>query len=219
MALRHWRSPDVATYGVRGAEVCRSLPRRAFPHSTHRQPRRKEKSNAAPHILETEHTWGLWPSLDSVFGASRFSAETAAARWSVFYASRSRFAPELLPAFGRPKRARNDAVTAAGLATPTQTLHRGTWVGVERPGLRVALQSGTILFFYIFFQFTGSWPVTLPLLQVCLIQKTPLARVATRVRPLVLMPLTGGAGSGRGRCSYPRSWLLEPFFEQPHGTR
>ena len=52
-------------------------------------------SNVAPQFLATEETWGLWPSLDSLFGASFFNAENAANRWDAFYTSETRCAMAL----------------------------------------------------------------------------------------------------------------------------
>ena len=49
---------------------------------------------AAPQFLAAENTRGLWPSLDSVFGAGSFGAENAATRWGASYAPGSRHALE-----------------------------------------------------------------------------------------------------------------------------
>ena len=75
-------------------------------------------SNVAPLLLVTEQIRGLWPSLNSAFGAGSFNAENAATRWDASYASGSRYALALQAKWGRLQRARNDAITAAGLATP-----------------------------------------------------------------------------------------------------
>ena len=72
----------------------------------------------APQFLATEQTRGLWPSLDSVFGAGSFNADNAASRWDAFYASGSRIALALRSEWGRVQQARKDATTAAGLPTP-----------------------------------------------------------------------------------------------------
>ena len=40
-------------------------------------------NNECPKSLATGHTRGLWPSLDSVFGAGSFSAEYGATSWEV----------------------------------------------------------------------------------------------------------------------------------------
>ena len=40
--------------------------------------------HVAPQFLAAEQTRGLWPSLDSVFGAGSFNAENAATRWDAF---------------------------------------------------------------------------------------------------------------------------------------
>ena len=75
-------------------------------------------NNVAPQLLATERTRGLWPSLDSVFGAGSFNADNAATRWDAFYASGSRFALALRSEWGRVQQARKDAIIAAGLPTP-----------------------------------------------------------------------------------------------------
>ena len=75
-------------------------------------------NNAVPQFLATAHSRGLWPSLDSVFGAGSFRAENAATRRGAFYAPGSRYALELQSELGRFQRASNGAITAAGLATP-----------------------------------------------------------------------------------------------------
>ena len=50
-------------------------------------------------------------------------AKNAATRWDTFYASGSRHAPAIQSEWGRFQRARNGAITAAGLATlPTKTV-------------------------------------------------------------------------------------------------
>ena len=72
----------------------------------------------APQFLATEQTRGLWPSLDSVFGAGSFNAENAATRWDAFYASLSRYALAPHSEWGRLQRACNGTTAAAGLATP-----------------------------------------------------------------------------------------------------
>ena len=41
-------------------------------------------NNVAPQFLATEQTRGLWPSLDSVFGAGSFNADNAATKWDAF---------------------------------------------------------------------------------------------------------------------------------------
>ena len=52
-------------------------------------------NNVSPQFLETEHTRGLWPSLDSAFGAGFFNDGNAATRWGVFYGPGSRHAQAL----------------------------------------------------------------------------------------------------------------------------
>ena len=69
-------------------------------------------------LLATEQTRGLPPWLKSVFGAGSINAENAATRCGAFYAFGSRYALTLQSDWGRHKRARNGAITAAGLATP-----------------------------------------------------------------------------------------------------
>ena len=63
-------------------------------------------SNVAPQFLATEQTRGLWPSLDSVFGAGSFNADNAAARWEAFYVPGSRIALALRSKWGRFQQAR-----------------------------------------------------------------------------------------------------------------
>ena len=75
-------------------------------------------SNVAPQSLATKLTRGLWPSLDSAFGAGSFSAENAATRLAAFYFPWSRYALELQSEWGRLQHARNNIAAAAGLATP-----------------------------------------------------------------------------------------------------
>ena len=49
---------------------------------------------------------------------NKLNAENAATRWGAFYASGSRYALALLSEWGGIERARNGAITPAGLATP-----------------------------------------------------------------------------------------------------
>ena len=70
-------------------------------------------NNVAPQFLAIEHSRGLSPSLDSVFGAGSFNAESAATRWGALYASGSRYALELHSELVKLQRARNGAVTDA----------------------------------------------------------------------------------------------------------
>ena len=69
----------------------------------------------APQFLKTEHTQGLWPSLESVLGAGSFNEENIGERWTAFYASDSRYATGLKSEWIRLQKIRNDAVADLGL--------------------------------------------------------------------------------------------------------
>ena len=72
----------VASDQLRGARVF-STPPESWLHTSLQQ---------NEHFLATEQTRGLWPSLDSFYGASLFNAENATTRWDAFCASGSRYA-------------------------------------------------------------------------------------------------------------------------------
>ena len=72
-------------------------------------------NKVAPQFLKTEHTQGLWPSLESVLGAGSFNEENIGERWTAFYASDSRYATGLKSEWIRLQKIRNDAVADLGL--------------------------------------------------------------------------------------------------------
>ena len=74
-----------------GAGFRRTVERAHFPNTP---------SHVAPQFLATGHTRGLWPSLDSVFGAGSFNAKKAVMGVDDPYASGSRYALELQTEWG-----------------------------------------------------------------------------------------------------------------------